>query len=166
VVGFLIAAAAYWLVSGWPQELVSARHVIAGVSLPRLDVDLGLAGLGLGLVIAPLSSAVLRVTPAVQHGVASAAIVVARTMGMLIGVAALTAWGLHRFQQLTAGLIPPLPVNGMTEEFAKATAEYTKAIQGALLAEYHEIFQVTSVLCVGGAIVALALGSRRSTAES
>jgi MFS family permease len=158
--GFLISALAYWLISGWPSEVLAARHDLFGLSLPRLDVDLALAGLGLGLVIAPLSAAVLRVVPPAQHGVASAGVVVARTMGMLIGVATLTAWGLHRFQELTADLVPPLPLNGMNQEFLDAVAVYEKAIQVALLSEYHEIFGITAILCLAGAIVGLALAGR------
>jgi MFS family permease len=158
--GFVIAGAAYWLISGWPFELLAARYDIAGLSIPRLDTDLGLAGLGLGLVIAPISATVLRVVPAVQHGVASATVVVARTMGMLIGVAALTAWGLNRFQQLTANLVPPPPFGLSPEELERQTEIYRRDLQRALLSEYHEIFLVTSGLCVLAAVVGLALAKR------
>jgi len=92
-VGLLIAAGGYWLISKWSVDLLSQHHNIFGlVSLPALDTDLAVAGLGLGLVIGPLTSASLRVVPSAQHGIASAAVVVARMTGMLIGVAALSAW--------------------------------------------------------------------------
>ena len=162
-IGFAVAGAAYWLISGWPFDLLAARHELGSISLPRLDTDLGLAGLGLGMVIAPISSTVLRVIPAVQHGVASASVVVARTMGMLVGVAALTAWGLHRFTELTADLNPPLPFGVPEEEFKRQIAVYTQKVQAALLSEYHEIFLVTAALCALGAIAGLALAARRTS---
>jgi MFS family permease len=167
VAGFLIAGAGYWLIATWPIDPLSARHEFLGLNLPRLDTDLAVAGLGLGLVIAPLSSAVLRVIPAVQHGVASAAVVVARTMGMLIGLAALSAWGLHRFQVITADLKTPLPDPSMTDqEYASRMNIYEDKLIGALHQEFSEIFLITAVICVAGAVVVLALAGRRHAAKA
>ncbi|MFF4123274.1 MFS transporter [Microbispora rosea] len=154
VAGMAVAAAGYWMVSRWPLDLASA-----GV---RMDVDLVVAGLGLGVVIAPVSSAVLRLVPAAQHGVASAAVVVARMMGMLLGVAALSAWGFHRFQSLTAHLDTPLPFGVDAAEYARRLADYTAKVQAALHAEYTEIFLITCGLCVLGAAASLALPRRRA----
>src|SRR5579884_808695 len=51
-IGLLIAAGAYWLISGWRPDLPSHHHHILGlVTLPAMDTDLALAGVGLGLVI-------------------------------------------------------------------------------------------------------------------
>jgi MFS family permease len=166
VAGLLVAGAGFWLVAGWPIEALGARHDVLGLSLPRVDVDLAVAGLGLGLVIAPLASAALRATDPEQHGVASAAVVVSRMMGMLVGIAALAAWGLHRFGQLTADLATPLPFGKPQEVFQRQLARYERALNAALHTEYREIFLITSVICVAGAVVCLALGSARRRATS
>lgn len=160
--GLAAAGAAYWLMSRWPTDVLAARYDLGVVSLPRLDTDLVLAGLGLGLTIAPLSAVVLRLAPAARHGTASATVVLARMMGMLVGVAALTAWGLHRFKELTADLATPLPFGVTREEYQAQVDAYTVALNAALRTEYSEIFAVTAAVCVVGALLGLLLG-RRST---
>jgi MFS family permease len=163
-VGLLVAAAGFWLISGWPLDVLSAPHSLGFVSLPRLDTDLVITGLGLGLVIAPLSAAALRVVPAVQHGVASAGVVVARMTGMLVGVAALAALGLHRFHSLTATLDTPLPFGMPEAEYEQKMAAYRAAVNDALLTQYSETFAITAVVCVVGAALALFVGTKTELA--
>lgn len=156
--GLVVAGGGFLLVSGWPLDVLTMRYP---PGLSRVDVDLVGVGLGLGLVIAPLSAAVLRVVPAVQHGIASAGVVVARMTGMLVGVAALSAWGLHRFQSLTADLRIPLPFGKSPEQAAQEMDAYRTAINQALLSQYGEIFTITAIVCFAGAGLGLLIGSRR-----
>lgn len=158
VTGLALAAVAYWLVSSWPEQICQARYPLGPVSLPRLDLDLALAGLALGLVIAPLAAAVLRVVPAASHGLASAAVVVARMLGMLLGVAVLSGWGLHRFHQLAP--VAPLPIGRSEADYRVAVAEYTELLHSALRTQYAEIFLLTAGVCAVGAVVSLALPRR------
>jgi MFS family permease len=152
IIGMVIAGLGYWLMSGWTVDVLSSPHPLG---LPRLDTDLAVAGFGLGLVIAPLSAAALRVVPAERHGVASAGVVVARMTGMLVGVAGLSAWGLHRFHSLTANLNAPLPF-GMDESvFEREMAAYLVKFKEALVTQYTDIFLITSIVCVAGAALAL-----------
>ncbi|GAA1650298.1 hypothetical protein GCM10009733_054160 [Nonomuraea maheshkhaliensis] len=153
--GLLLAAVGYWLMSRWPLDLAAAGLVV--------DLDLVVAGLGLGLVIAPVSSAVLRVSTAAQHGVASAAVVVARMMGMLIGIAAVSAWGFYRFQSLTAHLDTPLPFGVDAETYQRRLADYTAQVKAALHTEYTEMFLVTAFICLLGAAVAVLMPARPRT---
>jgi MFS family permease len=159
VIGLLIATGGYLLIASWPVHVLSSAHHLGFVSIPRLDSDLAIAGIGLGLVIAPLSAAVLRVTPATSHGIASAGVVVARMMGMLLGVSALAAWGLHRFHELTKDLPPPLPFGLTKAAYDAKFAAYNKALDAALQTEYREIFIVTAIVCVAGALASLLLPS-------
>ncbi|QKW35050.1 MFS transporter [Actinomadura sp. NAK00032] len=152
--GMAVSAVGYLLIAGWPADLASASYG----PLPRMDVDLVVTGLGLGLVIAPVSSAVLAFVPAAQHGVASAAVVVARMMGMLLGVSALSGWGFYRFHALTADLKPPLPFLMSKDEFARQMEVYNAALRDALRTEYQEIFWITAGMCVLGALLALTVG--------
>ncbi|WP_018686328.1 MFS transporter [Actinokineospora enzanensis] len=161
VIGMVLAAAGYLHMSSWSADVLSSTVL----GLPRLDADLVLAGLGLGLVIAPLSAAVLRVVPTERHGVASAGVVVARMTGMLVGVAALSAWGLHRFHSLTANLDVPLPFGKDPDVAAREVADYEAAVKSALLTQYTDIFLITAIICALGALVALLITIRR-TAET
>jgi MFS family permease len=159
VVGMLIAAFAYWLVSQWNIDVLSARHDLGVVSLPVFSTDLALAGFGLGLVIGPLTSAALRVVPAAQHGIASSLVVVARMTGMLIGVAGLSAWGLYRFNQIVATLPKP---TGSIMEIATGVAKNSRT---AFAMQYGSIFFITTIVCLAGAVFALFIGGRQTHAD-
>lgn len=160
--GMLIAAAGFALMSGWTADVLAMRHAVGPLSLPRLDTDLAIVGIGLGLVIAPLSAAALRVVPSQRHGVASAGVVVARMTGMLVGIAALSAWGLHRFHSMTASLDVPIRVLFPTEDaYRTALDSYLESVRQALLTQYTEIFLITSFSCVAGAALALLIGRRQ-----
>ncbi|OBI87697.1 MFS transporter [Mycobacterium asiaticum] len=160
--GLLIAGAGYWLISFWRGDLMSKQHSIFGLfSLPAVHTDLLVAGLGLGLVIGPLSSAALRVVPAAQHGIASASVVVARMTGMLIGVAALTAWGLYRFNQILAGF-PKIPSDTPPWEVATLKGDQSRQ---AFETMYGDIFTVTVGICVLGALLGLLISRRGEHAD-
>ncbi|THV39844.1 MFS transporter [Glycomyces buryatensis] len=145
VLGFAAAAAAYFWI---------ARAV------PDIEPALSLAGAALGITIAPLSSAALRTTPEGSHGTASAVVVVARMMGMLVGVAALTSWSLHRFQASTADLDTPLPFGIPEAEYLELQADYIDALDAALATQYAEVFTAAAVICLAAALVALGIPGR------
>ena len=158
--GLLIAAGGYWLIAKWPVDVLASRHDLGLFTLPTLDTDLAIAGLGLGLVIGPLTSATLRVVPAAQHGIASAAVVVARMIGMLVGIASLSAWGLYRFNQHLASL-PSAGGNNLMERLAAQAAR----LRTAYVMQYGEIFTITAIVCVVGALLGLLISGRHEHAD-
>ncbi|MUM35035.1 MFS transporter, partial [Mycolicibacterium sp. CBMA 361] len=158
--GLLIAAGAYVLVSHWDMNVLEATHDLAIVTLPTLPTDLIIAGLGLGLVIGPLTSATLRVVPTAQHGIASAAVVVSRMIGMLIGMAALSAWGLYKFNQNLATL-----PRHRARSALEAQTQYADLVKTAYTMQYGSIFFITAVVCVVGAVAGLLIAGRHEQAD-
>ncbi len=70
-------------------------------------LTLGAVGVGVGLAIAPVNDAALADAPAYAHGTVSSLVVVARMVGMVVGLALLTAVGLRRFYEAVALLPDP-----------------------------------------------------------
>jgi EmrB/QacA subfamily drug resistance transporter len=121
---FTLAIAALSIVSGVLMERVSAGVlVLAGMVLtvvgnvlvyPLLDaaayewmsVGLAIAGAGIGLALTPLSSTALDRARADERGAAASTLLVARLLGMTIGVSVLTSLGVQRLQTLTGRLEP------------------------------------------------------------
>jgi MFS family permease len=77
-----------------------------------------IAGIGFGLVMAPLGAILLDAAPSSELGSASALSMVARLLGMTIGISALTAVGVRRLQVLTGRLEP------VVQKAGESTAEY------------------------------------------
>ena len=159
-VGLLIAGGGYLLFTQWNSDVLTAHHDLGFISLPSLDTDLSIAGFGLGLVIAPLTSATLRVVPTAQHGIASAGVVVSRMIGMLVGMAALTAFGMYTFTQK----MDELP-KGNGKSLAEAAAALAKNAQLAYAAQYSATFKITAIVCFVGALLGLLIAGRGEHAE-
>ena len=89
-------------------------------------IQLGLLGAGLGLTVAPTTSAVVDHAPPAQRGAAAGIVMVVRLLGLSVGLSALTAWGLNRFNELRGGLqLPPIGSPGFEDALLTAQADLT-----------------------------------------
>jgi hypothetical protein len=125
-------------------------------------VPLVLAGLGVGLAMAPVNAALLSATRDEVHGVASALLVVARTVGKLVGVSALTTIGLRRYYAAEAGL--PSPSDVCSDGRTRCSA-YTLILREAGLVQLHTIFLGAAVCCIVAGLVALVVFRHAETRD-
>lgn len=153
VVGMVCSAVAFLQMAGWQAGELALR---VGPIRPA-DIALGACGLGFGMVIAPLTAAVLELTRAQNHGLASSLVVLARVMGMLVGLSALTAFGLFRFRQI-------LGTPQLTDPDVRSRVDHlARLVAAAFLQEYREIFTIAAGLCILAAVVAMATMSNGSS---
>jgi hypothetical protein len=109
-------------------------------------VVLALTGLGIGLALAPVNDAALADAAHDAHGTASALVVVARMVGMVVGIALLTAIGLHQYYAAVAVLPDPTD---------------TDALKDAAVLQVAWAFRGAAVAAGLGAVASLALGVHR-----
>lgn len=142
--GLLIAAAALWVMRGWGRDALAANPAEGdpGAVAGTATATLVLVGLGLGLAIAPVNAAALAEVGAGRHGVASGLVVLARMVGMVTGLAALTAVGLRQYYLTVQAL--PAPVDPAT-------------LLDAALVQTQTVFAGAGVVAAAGAVLAVTL---------
>ena len=146
IVGLLLAALGFWLMSTWD----------AGIDDPRLTLHLVVGGFGFGLVIAPLVLSAVDAAEDHYRGTAAAWVTVARMLGMTLGLAALSAWGMGEFQVLTASLEFPLPMaNEASSAYDARVAAYQDGVTGASFEVFSAFFRAGAVLCLAAVLPAL-----------
>lgn len=59
-----------------------------------------ITGLGFGLIVAPISTTALNTARQARFGMAASIVTALRTIGMILGLAALSSWGVSRYLQL------------------------------------------------------------------
>ncbi|HLI52472.1 MAG TPA: MFS transporter, partial [Thermomicrobiaceae bacterium] len=156
--GLVISAIGFYLMSHW------STHLHEG----RMAIDLAIAGAGLGLVLAPVAAAAIDSARESDIGIASGLVIVARLLGMTIGISALTAWSVARLNSA----LQALPT--ITQKPGESLAHYLQrqenlATQQAIPATVHVIrdtFGVAAVLCLIAIIPVLFLANREPKTES
>jgi len=150
--GLGLTALGLFLVSGWDLD----------VGEPQLTLHLAVAGLGFGLVISPIMTRALTAVSDDYWATAASLVVVARMLGMTLGLAALSAWGVEHFQTLMSGLELPLPGPGESAGEAQAhLGEYNAELTSAGLSLFHNFLRVAAAGALVAILPALAMGSGR-----
>ena len=139
-IGLLFCALGFGLM-GWTWAVDSVYGQMAW--------QLVLLGIGFGLVIAPIGTAVINAAPESQRGIASSLVIVLRLIGMSVGLAALTAWGLSQFNNRRTQIeLPDLPLSDPI---------YQKALTDALTQLTVDVLTSTFVVSAIIAILALCI---------
>ena len=103
-----------------------------GTGAATMAVQVAILGIGIGLVTAPLTAVVVDEVVEERRGVGTALVVIARLVGLALGLAGLTAWALYRYGELrTAISLPPLTDAG----YAAAAEAAQRDLSAAVLAE-------------------------------
>ncbi len=158
VVGLALIAAGMYRLSSWPVEIAE----------PRLTLDMVVAGVGFGLVIAPLMHRAIAAAPFEYRAVSASMVVVSRMLGMTLGMAALSAWGVNEFLAILTDTPSPLLMPDLeAAERVKAFAEYRKSLESASLGLFHSFYRAAAIISVIAIVPALLMrASPRERAEA
>ena len=133
ILGLVLMAAGFRMMSLWGLEIAD----------PEMTLHLATAGLGFGLIIAPIALASVNSVSEDLRGAASAVVTAMRVVGMTFGLAALSAWGVGRFQQLILGLEMPIPMPGETPEQAQERMrEFAAVLTDTGLSLFNDFFLI------------------------
>lgn len=133
ITGLILSSFGFFLMSRWTLAIAD----------PQLTIDLAICGFGFGLVIAPLGTAAMNTVKEEQKGIASSMVIMMRMIGMMIGLSAVTAWGMDSFHLMTAGL-------SLTD-----ILNTPEKLTHSLLILFNNFFLASAIICLIGIIPAL-----------
>jgi EmrB/QacA subfamily drug resistance transporter len=151
IASLLLTALGFFLMSLWPIHPSEWQITISTV----------IAGLGFGLVIAPIGTTAINSLWPSQAGVGSAVVTALRMVGMTLGLSVLTSWALARFQQLAAQY-HSLPLNSSPAQAAAWSQGYAAHVVDSLHTTYTEVFLISAVICLVSLIPAFFLWGRQA----
>lgn len=154
IVGLLFTAAGFYLMSRWPIS----------VDWTQITISTLTAGLGFGLVVAPISTTAINAVRASQAGMGAAIVTALRMVGMILGLAALTSWGLAYFKHLAAQF-PSMPLNSNAAQFAQWSHNYALHLIDSAHTVYSSIFFATMALCLIAIVPAIFLWGNKPSLE-
>jgi len=115
--GLAVAIIGFLMMSSWKVEM--AKQAVAFFENPggpeRADVagvgfmaaGLALAGIGIGLTIAPIGTAVVNGVREQERGMAASLVIIVRLIGMSVSMSSVTAYGLRRTTVLGREMLRP-----------------------------------------------------------
>jgi hypothetical protein len=151
-IGMAMSAGAFVHMATWPDDAL--LHPVETAALI-------VGGLGFGLAIAPVNAALLDHTEGDVHGVVSGLLIVARMVGMLLGISALTTIGLRAFYEASRAIPPITELCGGPV----ACPEYRQAVLNAGISQLHAVFVGAAVCAAIAAILALVLLRKDRTTD-
>lgn len=151
--GVLIAGIGLLLMRLWPDAIRAVP----------MSATLLLAGLGFGVVIAPVASVAINAVRRAFYGVASGLVVVTRLIGMTVGLSVLSGWGVGRLSTL-------LQANAPTQTAGEADVDFQTRVFAYIgeqtvhysLVVLRETFVVAAVVCFLAVVPVLFFAHRRA----
>jgi len=134
LMGLAAGAIGFFFMSRWTES----------VDEPWLTVHLVVCGLGFGLVIAPITTAVLDSVEEGSRGIASALVVAVRMIGMIIGLSFMNSLGMGHFHAVAAGM---------------SLEEMEEELRPFALSLFQDFFLAAAIICLAG--MGLAVWVRR-----
>ena len=118
ILGLIVAIVGFWMMTFWKVEMAARAvafvdHLRQGTAPPDtrgtgfMAMGLALAGIGIGLTIAPIGTAVINGVREQERGMASSLVIILRLIGMSVGMSSMTAYGLRRMTVVSRELLGP-----------------------------------------------------------
>jgi MFS transporter, DHA2 family, triacylglyceride efflux pump len=166
--GLALALTGFILMTRWEPQMarlavewvaaLGARTALTAEmwqSLLQMVAGLLLAGVGLGLTIAPIGTAVINAVPDSERGIASALVIILRLIGMTVSVSGMTTYGVRREAALLKSALTGVPLTD-AQKIGEATQRVTTQVTG-------EMAMIAAGVCLVALLAALWLRAAASS---